>query len=46
MGDKKIDPNERVEAVWVIDSETGRKLLIDTLTNNVLVVIDEHGEPK
>lgn len=32
-----IDPNERVEAVWVRDSETSEFVLIDCLTNTVLM---------
>lgn len=31
-----IDPNERVEAVWTVNSETSREFLIDIFTNKIL----------
>lgn len=33
------DPNERVEAVWVYDSETSERVLIDCLTNKEIMRI-------
>ncbi len=35
--DEKIDANERIEAVWCRDSETGDDILIDMLTNKIIV---------
>ena len=31
-----VDPEERIEAVWCTDSETGERVLIDTITNKVI----------
>lgn len=43
MDDTKIDPNERVEAVWCVDSETGEHVLIDRLTNKIIARKDKAG---
>ncbi len=43
MDDTKIDPNERIEAIWCIDSETGEQLLIDRLTNKIVAKKDKDG---
>lgn len=43
MNDKKVDPNERVEAVWCIDSESGEELLIDLVTSKILARKDKDG---
>lgn len=32
-----IDPNESIEGVWCIDSETSERCLIDRKTNKILV---------
>lgn len=31
------DPNERIEAVWCIDSETGDEVLLDRLTSTIVM---------
>jgi hypothetical protein len=31
-----MDMNERIDAVWCVDSETGEKCLVDRLTNQVI----------
>lgn len=41
--DDKINPNERVEAVWCKDSETGEEALIDCLTNMIIAKKDKNG---
>lgn len=41
--DEKIDPNERVEAVWCKDSETSEEVLIDRLTNKIIARKDDKG---
>lgn len=33
----EINPNERIEAVWCVDSETSERVLIDRLTNKILI---------
>ncbi len=38
-----IDPNERVEAVWCVDSETGEQVLMDRLTNKPIARKDKDG---
>ncbi len=43
MDDTKIDPNERIEAIWCVDSETGEQLLIDRLTNKIVAKKDKDG---
>ncbi len=35
--DEKINPEERIDAVWCRDSETGDYVLIDTITNKILM---------
>lgn len=37
------DPNERVEAIWCVDSETSEELLIDLLTNKIIARKDKDG---
>lgn len=37
---KDFDPNKRIEAVWTIDSETGRRYLIDVKTNKIIAVLN------
>lgn len=37
-----MDSEKRIEAVWCIDSRTGRPVLIDLLTNKILIdVVDD-----
>ena len=36
MIDRKVNPDDRIEATWCTDSETGERLLIDHLTNKIL----------
>jgi len=43
MDENKVDPNNRIEAVWCVDSETGDEVLIDRLTNKIIVRKDKHG---
>lgn len=43
MDKNNIGPNERVEAVWCVDSETGEQLLIDLITNKILAKKDNQG---
>lgn len=38
-----IDPNDRVEAVWCVDSETGEQVLMDCLTNKLIARKDKNG---
>ena len=33
----KFDPEKTVDAVWAVDSETGEEVLIDRLTNEVIM---------
>lgn len=37
------DPNERIRALWCIDSETSEELLIDLETNKILARKDKDG---
>jgi hypothetical protein len=39
-----MDANERIEAIWCVDSETGERLLIDLKTNEILARKNEKGE--
>lgn len=39
-----IDPNDRVEAVWCINSETGEQVLIDRITNTIIARKDKDGK--
>lgn len=41
--DYNKDPNERVRAIWCIDSETSEELLIDLETNKILARKDRDG---
>jgi hypothetical protein len=41
--DDKIDPTERVEAVWCKDSETCEEVLIDRITNKIIARKDKDG---
>lgn len=41
--DDKINPEERVEAVWCVDSETSEQVLIDRLTNKIIARKDRQG---
>lgn len=36
-GSPMIDPNERIDAIWVRDSETGDWVLVDKLTNREVI---------
>ncbi len=36
MPDGKINPTDRVEAIWCVDNETGKKYLIDLITGKIL----------
>lgn len=38
-----INPNDRVEAIWCVDSETGEELLIDLITSKILGKKNENG---
>ncbi len=35
--DEKIDPEETLDAVWVVDSETGQEVLIDRKRNKIIM---------
>ena len=41
--DRYIDPNNRSEAVWCVNSETGEQVLIDRLTNTIIARKDKDG---
>lgn len=41
--DNKIDPNERLDAVWCVDSETGEQILMNRETNKPIAKKDENG---
>lgn len=41
--DDKINPNERMEAIWCKDSETNEEMLIDRLTNKIIAKKDKDG---
>lgn len=43
MDTEKINPNDRIEAVWCKDSETSENVLIDRLTNRILAKKDKDG---
>lgn len=32
-----VDPNERIEATWCLDAETGEWCLLDRITNKVII---------
>lgn len=42
--DGKLDPNERLEAVWCKDSETSEEVLIDQFTNKIIARRDKDGK--
>ncbi len=35
--DTRIDPEESLDAIWVVDSETGEEVLIDRKRNKVIM---------
>lgn len=41
--DKYIDPNNRVDAVWCVNSETGERVLVDRITNTIIAKKDKDG---
>lgn len=43
MDKNKIDPNERLRALWCIDSETSEELLINLETNEIIARKDKDG---
>lgn len=43
MDDTKINPNDRIEAVWCKDSETGEEVLIEWLTSRIIAKKDKDG---
>lgn len=32
-----VNPEDRIEAIWCVDSETGERVLIDLKTSEILV---------
>jgi hypothetical protein len=36
--------DERLEAIWCIDSETGEQILVDLHTNEIIAKKNEKGE--
>lgn len=44
MNRDDINPDDRIEAVWCKDSETGEEVLIDILTNRIVARKNSQGE--
>ena len=43
MGDPKIDPNDSIEAIWCVNSETGEQVLVELRTEEFLARKDKDG---
>jgi hypothetical protein len=41
-----INPNDRLEAIWCWDSETGKKVLINVCTNKIIMTEDDLKKEK
>ncbi len=44
MDDQKVDPNDPLDAIWCVNSETGERVLIDRIANRRIAHKGAEGE--